>query len=149
MTDDHDDSPGTEPSHADPESAGQLHHVELYASDLDASVAFWDWLLGELGYERKHEWQDGHSWEKGPTYIALVGVGAEADRAFDRRAPGLNHLAFHAASRAQVDAITDGVRERADASVLYEDRHPYAGGYYALYCADPEGIKVEVVGPEE
>ena len=41
-----------------------------------------------------------------------------------------------------------GIRERDDATLLYEDRHPYAGGYYALYCEDPEGIKVEVVGPE-
>lgn len=132
--------------HADPEHAGQLHHVELYASDLDASVAFWGWLLGELGYEPKNEWDGGRSWINGPTYVVLV--EADSDHPFDRRAPGLNHLAFHAASREQVDAITAGVREREDATLLYEDRHPFAGGYYALYCADPEGIKVEVVGPE-
>jgi hypothetical protein len=52
------------------------------------------------------------------------------------------------ADREQVDEITAEVRERDDATVLYEDRHPYAGGYYALYCEDPEGVKVEVVGPE-
>ena len=67
----------------------------------------------------------------------------------DRRAAGLNHLAFHGSSREQIDRLTASVRERADATVLYEDRHPYAGGYYALYCEDPEGIKVEVVAPEE
>jgi hypothetical protein len=47
-----------------------------------------------------------------------------------------------------VDEITEGVRERENAAVLYEDQHPFAGGYYALYCEDPEGVKVEVVGPE-
>lgn len=133
--------------HADPERAGQLHHVELYASDLDASVDFWDWLLGELGYEPKEEWDGGRSWVNGPTYVVLVRA-ADIDRPFDRRSPGLNHLAFHAASREQVDELTAGVRERGDATVLYEDRHPFAGGYYALYCEDPEGVKVEVVGPE-
>jgi len=133
--------------HADPERAGQLHHVELYASDLDASVDFWDWLLGELGYEPKEEWDGGRSWVNGPTYVVLV-QAADIDRPFDRRSPGLNHLAFHAASREQVDELTAGVRERGDATVLYEDRHPFAGGYYALYCEDPEGVKVEVVGPE-
>ena len=133
--------------HADPAHAGLLHHVELYASDLDASVDFWGWLLGELGYEPKNDWDGGRSWVNGPTYVVLVGAD-EADHPFDRRAPGLNHLAFHAASREQVDDLTAGVRERDDSTVLYEDRHPYAGGYYALYCEDPEGIKVEVVGPE-
>jgi len=133
--------------HADPERAGQLHHVELYASDLDASVGFRDWLLGELGYEPKEEWDGGRSWVNGPTYVVLVRA-ADIDRPFDRRSPGLNHLAFHAASREQVDELTAGVRERGDATVLYEDRHPFAGGYYALYCEDPEGVKVEVVGPE-
>ena len=134
--------------HADPAYAGALHHVELYASDLEASVAFWDWLLAELGYEQKNEWDGGRSWINGPTYLVLVRA-EDADQPFDRRAAGLNHLAFHGSSREQVDRLTDGVRERADATVLYEDRHPYAGGYYALYCEDPEGIKVEVVAPEE
>jgi catechol 2,3-dioxygenase-like lactoylglutathione lyase family enzyme len=132
--------------HADPAHAGQLHHVELSVSDLDASVDFWGWLLSELGYEPKDEWDGGRSWVSGPTYVVLVRA-ERPDDAFDRRTPGLNHLAFHAASRTQVDELAATVREREDATVLYEDRHPYAGGYYALYCEDPEGITVEVVGP--
>lgn len=134
--------------HADPTHAGQLHHVELCCADLPSAVDFWDWLLSELGYEPKNSWEGGQSWINGPTYIVLKEAG-DSDHAFDRQAPGLNHLAFHAASRAQVETITDGVRERADVSVLYDDQHPYAGGYYALYCEDPEGVKVEIVGPEE
>lgn len=133
--------------HADPECAGQLHHVELNASDLDASLEFWGWFLGELGYELKNDWEGGRSWVNGPTYVVLVEAEAP-NHPFDRRGPGLNHLAFHAASREQVDDITDGIRARDDASVLYEDRHPYAGGYYALYGEGPDGQKVEVVGPE-
>jgi len=136
-----------ETDHADPARAGRLHHVELYASDLDASIAFWGWLLGELGYEEKSDWEAGRSWINGPTYVVLVQADA-SDRPFDRRAAGLNHLAFHAASREQVDELAAGVRERDDATLLYGDRHPFAGGYYALYCEDPEGLKVEVVGPD-
>ncbi|UPW00065.1 VOC family protein [Halorussus gelatinilyticus] len=141
------DNDHADPDHADPECAGRLHHVELYASDLDASVGFWDWLLGELGYEPKNDWAAGRSWIRDPTYVVLVQAD-ERDHPFDRRAAGLNHLAFHAASREQVDTLTEGVRERDDASLLFEERHPYAGGYYALYCEGPEGIKVEVVAPE-
>ncbi|MEM4782256.1 MAG: hypothetical protein QXG03_11955 [Halalkalicoccus sp.] len=75
--------------HADPERAGQLHHVELYASDLGRSVDFWEWLLvGHLGYEHKSEWNGGCSWINGSTYIVLVQAD-NADHRFDRRAPGL------------------------------------------------------------
>ena len=140
MTDDHD--------HADPSHAGGLHHVELCAADLDAAAAFWDWLLGELGYERKAAWDGGRSWVNGPTYVVLVRA-ADPEADFDRADPGLNHLAFHAVSREQVDDLTDSVRARPDASLLYEDRHPFAGGYYALYCEAPSGLKVEVVAPGE
>lgn len=136
-----------EHDHADPDHAGAIHHLELYASDLDASLPFWDWLLGELGYEPKNDWDGGRSWINGPTYVVLVDADAEGE--FDRNAPGLNHVAFHAASREQVDDLSAAIRERDDASLLYEEQHPHAGGYYALYCEDPEGVKVEVVGPEE
>lgn len=126
---------------------GQLHHVELYASDLETSLEFWEWLLDELGYDLKNDWERGRSWINGPTYLVLVQAD-NVDQSFDRQAAGVNHLAFHAASRDQVDVLAAGIRERDDATLLYEDRHPYAGGYYALYCEDPEGIKVEVVAPE-
>lgn len=134
--------------HADPRHAGQIHHIELTVSDLEASVDFWDWLLVDhLGFEPKDEWNGGHSWINEPTYVVLVQANSP-DHHFDRQAPGLNHLAFHASSREQVDEITTGIRKREDATLLYEDQHPFAGGYYALYCEEPDGMKVEVVGPE-
>lgn len=134
-------------NHADPGHVGSLHHVELCSANLDPSVDFWDWLLGELGYEPKNEWEKGRSWIKGPTYIVLK-QAENPEVPFDRTASGLNHLAFHARSRAQVDDLTAKVRERSDSNVLYTKQHPYAGGYYALYCENPDGLKVEVVGPE-
>jgi catechol 2,3-dioxygenase-like lactoylglutathione lyase family enzyme len=136
-----------EQDHADPDHAGALHHVELYTAALDEALPFWEWLLGELGYREKHDWDNGRSWIREPTYVVLVEAEATSP-AFDRNAPGLNHLAFHAGSREQVDRLTEGVRTRGDASLLYETEHPYAGGYYALYCEGPDGLKVEVVAPD-
>ncbi|SDQ48063.1 VOC family protein [Natronobacterium texcoconense] len=135
------------PDHADPDSLGQLHHVELSVSDLEASIDFWEWWLTELGYEPKNEWDGGRSWINGPTYVGIVEATGDTP-AFDGRAPGLNHLAFHADTRERVDYLTECVRTRTDSTVLYEDQHPYAGGYYALYCESPEGIKLEAIGPE-
>ncbi|WP_372479415.1 VOC family protein [Halomicrobium sp. HM KBTZ05] len=134
-------------NHGDPEQAGQIHHVELCSADLEQSMKFWDWLLGELGYELESEWEDGRSWRRAATYIVLK-QATKAEPPFDRTAPGANHLAFHARSREQVDELTDAVRQRDDSAVLYDEQHPYAGGYYALYCENPDGMKVEIVGPE-
>jgi len=134
-------------NHADPEQAGNLHHVELCTSNLERSTNFWGWLLGELGYELKNEWDNGRSWIKGATYI-VIKRARNTELPFDRQAPGLNHIAFHASSRDQIDELTARVRERGDSTVLYDNKHPYAGGYYALYCENPDGAKVEIVGPE-
>jgi catechol 2,3-dioxygenase-like lactoylglutathione lyase family enzyme len=129
---------------------GLLHHVELYASDLDESAAFWGWFLGDLGYEEHQRWESGRSWKKGPTYVVVVQADDEyLDVPYHRCRPGLNHLAFHAASRAHVDEMTDELRARG-VPVLYEDDHPFAGGddHYAVYVECPERVKVELVAPE-
>lgn len=133
--------------HADPDRAGTLHHVGLCTSNLERSVDFWGWLLGELGYEAKDEWHDGRSWRKEATYIVIKQANNN-EPSYDREAPGLNHLAFHASSRDRVDELTEGIRERDDSTLLFEEQHPYAGGYHALYCENPDEVKVEIVGPE-
>lgn len=130
--------------------SGRLHHVELYASDFAASASFWGWLLGELGYSVYQDWDEGQSWKRGATYIVLVQADEKyLDEPYHRRRPGLNHFAFHAESREQVDGLTAELRAR-DVSILYEDDHPFAGDddHYAVYFEDPERIKVELVAPE-
>jgi catechol 2,3-dioxygenase-like lactoylglutathione lyase family enzyme len=126
--------------------AGALHHLELAATDLDKALEFWRWLLGELGYEPYEQWDGGESFARDDFYVVLR--QANTDEPFVEGRAGLHHVAFHARSRDHVDSVTEGVRARG-LTVLYEDRHPFAGGYYALYCRDPEGIKVEVVAPDE
>ncbi|WP_115798332.1 VOC family protein [Halorussus rarus] len=128
-----------------------LHHVELYAADFEAAVSFWEWFLGDLGYERHQDWADGRSWKLGPTYLVVARAPEEyADEGFHRRHPGLNHLAFHAESRSHVDETTEKLRARG-MKILYEDDHPHAGGpdHYAVYFEAPERVKVELVAPTE
>lgn len=132
-----------------PDHTGLLHHVELYVSDLARSRAFWGWFLGELGYEVHQEWEGGVSLRLGPTYLVFVQTPCEhLEPAYHRRRTGLNHLAFHASSREQVDRMTERLRERG-VRLLYEERHPHAGGpsSYAVFFEDPDRIKVELVAP--
>lgn len=129
---------------------GLLHHIEIYVSDLERSADFWGWFLSELGYEPYQEWNGGRSWKLGDTYLVFVQAQDKyLDVPYHRCRVGLNHLAFHAASREQVDEIAVKVRSRG-MTVLYEDRYPYAGGenHHALFFEDPDRIKVELVAPD-
>jgi catechol 2,3-dioxygenase-like lactoylglutathione lyase family enzyme len=126
---------------------GHLHHVELYVSDLQRSLHFWGSLLGQLGYERYQQWEAGESWKLGPTYVVFVQVtDAFREPTYDRRRVGLNHLAFHAQSREDVDRLAEELEARGT-RFLYTDHYP-SDDYYAIYFEDPDGIKVEVVAPE-
>jgi catechol 2,3-dioxygenase-like lactoylglutathione lyase family enzyme len=137
----------------EPEAPGQqagerglLHHVELWVPDLVRAVAQWGWLLGELGYAPFQDWPGGRSWRLGGTYIVVEQSPALSAADHDRLRPGLNHLAFHAGSRAQVDTLAAEGPARGW-TLLFGDRHPYAGGpgHYAAYLASRDGFEVELV----
>ncbi len=109
----------------------------------------WGWFLEELGYESFQSWESGHSWKIGETYIVFVQAEERfMDIPYHRCRVGLNHLAFHASSRQQIDDMTRKL-ERKGVKILYTDKHPYAGGekHYAVYFEDPDRIKVELVAP--
>lgn len=125
---------------------GQLHHVEIYVADLSRSLDFWGWLLTELGYKPFQLWEGGQSFILGETYIVFVQAEERfLDVPYHRCRPGLNHLAFHADSREFVDEITKKLKARC-ITILYEDRHPFAGGddCYGVYFEDPDRMKVEI-----
>ncbi|MFD6262614.1 VOC family protein [Micromonospora chalcea] len=125
---------------------GGLHHVEVWVPDLAAASRSWGWLLGELGWTLYQDWPAGRSWRLGATYIVLEESPALTGRTHDRRAPGLNHLAFHAGPPAAVERLVTAAGEYGW-TLLFPDRHPYAGGpdSYAAYLSDGQGYEVELV----
>lgn len=128
---------------------GLLHHIEIYVSDLKKSTEFWGWFLEELGYKVFQKWEAGRSWKIGDTYIVFVQTEDRfLDVPYHRCQVGLNHLAFHADSRQQVDHMTEKLKSEGF-TILYAEKHPFAGGdnHYAVYFEDPDRIKVELVAP--
>jgi catechol 2,3-dioxygenase-like lactoylglutathione lyase family enzyme len=128
-----------------------LHHLEIYVSNLSKTIDFWDWFLTELGYEPYQKWDSGISWKYGNTYIVFAQAEERfLDVPYHRSRAGLNHLAFHAKSKEQVDQITKQLKEKG-VNILYQEKHPFAGGdsHYAVFFEDPDRIKVELVAPEK
>jgi len=126
-----------------------LHHIEIYVSSLSKTIEFWEWFLTELGYELYQKWNSGISWKHGETYLVFVQAEERfLDVPYHRSRVGLNHVAFHAESREQVDEITLQLKEKG-INILYLDKHPFAGGgsHYAVFFEDPDRIKVELVAP--
>lgn len=127
-----------------------LHHVELYVSDLERAIAFWTPFLARLGYEAD-QWPGGMNYVPGGDgpYISLLEAPPDhVSPGYHRKRIGLNHLAFNATSRQQVDDIRSWLKSGGH-TVLYDDLYPYATApdYYAVFCEDPDRIKLEVVAP--
>ncbi|MFY0544271.1 VOC family protein [Brevibacillus sp. H7] len=130
--------------------SGLLHHIEIYVSDLERSAIFWGWFLQELGYTPYQEWEKGRSWKLNDTYLVFVQAEEKyLDMPYHRCRVGLNHLAFYASSRKDVDRMTEQLQKR-NVKILYQDKHPFAGGdhHYAVYFEDPDRIKVELIAWE-
>ncbi|HET9092254.1 MAG TPA: GNAT family N-acetyltransferase [Acidimicrobiales bacterium] len=123
-----------------------VHHVELWVPDLARALGSFGWLLDALGYRVFQEWAAGRSWRRDGHYVVLEQSPALTAPHHDRLRPGLNHLAFHAGEPAWIDRLV------ADAGghgwrLLFEDRHPHAGGpdHYAAYLENDDGFEVELV----
>lgn len=135
---------------------GGVHHVDLTVKDPNASRPFYEAVLGFMGYRLVAEHPYGFDWDASDEtgLVGSIGIlrarGDNADRLHDRYAPGLHHIAWNAASRADVDAmhamlVAIGANV-LDAPALYPK---YGPEYYAVFFADPDGLKLEYVYKRE
>jgi hypothetical protein len=87
----------------------------------------------------------GRSWRLSSTYIVVEQSPDVVGYLHERRAPGMNHLALHVGGRADVDRLVINCVEHGW-KVMFEDRHPYAGGpdHYAAYLENDDGFEVEL-----
>jgi len=129
---------------------GGLHHLEIWVADLPAAERSWGWLLARLGYEVRDRWPEGVSWSRGDGPYVVVESGPDvAPAPHDRLRPGLNHLALWGGTRSELDALVTAAPEHGW-SLLFADRHPFAGGpeHYAAYLENAEGFEVELVASD-
>jgi catechol 2,3-dioxygenase-like lactoylglutathione lyase family enzyme len=114
---------------------------------LARSTPFYDAVLARVGYTRVADADEGPMWQ-GAGHLIGLQESDDAGRTTPhyRYAPGLHHLALEAPDRASVDRlhaelVALGVRI-LDPPAQY-DR--YSPGYYAVFFADPDGLKLEYV----
>ncbi|WP_053554440.1 VOC family protein [Sphingopyxis sp. 113P3] len=129
---------------------GLVHHIDLTVADKERSRVFYDAVLGFLGYRRTADYGHGSDWDRAGAPFHSIGIiearGEGAARTHDRYSPGLHHLAWAAESREDVDALHDLLRG-IGATILDPpaDYPHYGPTYYAVFFADPDGLKLEFV----
>ena len=130
-----------------------IHHLDLVVSDLERSLAFYRPLLAPLGFVSEGR-IDGERGERVVYLNRIAGGGAIGLRAarsdahevpYDRYGVGVHHVAFTATSRAMVDERAAWLREQGVAIESGPQDYDYIPGYYAVFFADPDGIKLEIV----
>jgi catechol 2,3-dioxygenase-like lactoylglutathione lyase family enzyme len=118
-------------------------HLDLRVADVARCRPFYDAFLKEYGFRGK-PMPDGlqlyYRLEDRQVREIIVLNGDPA------HVPNATRLAFHAASRAEVDRI--GALARAAGARAYEPPAAcpeYTETYYAAFFEDPDGNKLEVV----
>ena len=123
---------------------GWIHHIDLTVSDLAHSTEFYARVMPLLGLRRAESVPEGPIFAGEAFELGLVQARSSSEH--DRYSPGLHHLAFGAPTKESVDTVHRqlvalGVKI-LDAPAVYAR---YAPGYYAVFFADPDGVKLEYV----
>jgi glyoxylase I family protein len=129
-----------------------ISHIALTVSDLDRAAEFYNRIFRFMGYlpvEVSESTQQAmktrlKAWV-GPGYSISIrpSKGEFARRSHDRNAPGFNHMAFYAEDRSDIDAMYKLLKEIGATILDPPAEYPYSKGYFAVYFADPDGLKFE------
>jgi catechol 2,3-dioxygenase-like lactoylglutathione lyase family enzyme len=134
-----------------------IDHIQITVKDMSLAEPFYEKLLPLLGFDAskkasaviaEHEFHVVE-WKHPRLCFAITSPrSAFANDTINRRRPGaLHHLAFKAASRAEVDRLHEEIRKIGATIVRPPQEYPEytPPGYYACYFKDLDGIKYEIV----
>jgi catechol 2,3-dioxygenase-like lactoylglutathione lyase family enzyme len=117
-----------------------IDHFGINCGDFDKSKAFYDRVLGLLGYTRQMDFgvAIGYGKDGRPDFWIADGKDMGANREI--------HVAFQAADEGAVKAFYDAAldlgAESLHAPRLWPEYHP---GYFGAFVRDPDGNNVEAV----
>lgn len=125
-----------------------LDHIGLNVPDLGAARTYYDSLIPFLGLEPFYTTDDefGYQPTGGKPGTRIFFYKAPQPNDYVRKQVGLQHLAFRARTRNQVDEAHAHSVELGS-EILYAPRlfPQYHSNYYASFWFDPHGFLLEIV----
>ncbi|MFZ2189454.1 MAG: VOC family protein [Candidatus Magasanikiibacteriota bacterium] len=120
-------------------------HTKLSVSDYKKSYSFYQDIFNELGYTKISNRKDHASWASPDGYGILIAQAKITNYQYLFDAPGLHHICFKAKTTKMVDKIYELLCKKNVFIFDTPKKYPeYTDKYYALYFADPDGIKLEI-----
>ena len=134
----------------------KAHHVTITVRDIGASEKFYDVFMSALGFDITKKYK-GHLDFADMDVVEYIGEDFDfgicspkeelKNERVDSRKPGaLQHFAFAAESRKDVDTVFDKIKGLG-VNILHNEARIYTKlgpNYYALFFEDPDGIRLEV-----
>ncbi len=114
----------------------KLDHIVILVGSLEASLPYYETLLGLLGFEKTRD----HVWGNADGVYFDFKEATEPGEGYRRYGIGLNHLGFTAPTREAVEEI----RARMGEAGFEVPALQRLGNSYALFMKDPDGMRFEI-----
>ncbi|MGB3809187.1 MAG: VOC family protein [Parvibaculum sp.] len=122
-----------------------IDHLAIRVGNLKKSKAFYDKVLGFMGFELEWEFGKTCGWNNGRTMYWITEADTRGKKHKHRAGDvGFHHYAFEFARPKDVDDLYAFLKEE-DVTVVDPpaDYPDYGEGYRAVYFLDPDGLKLE------
>lgn len=125
---------------------GSMNHLTLTVSNLAQSEQFYNQILQFMGYQQVEKNDEFIMWwSKDAGAILISAANPDSSKIHDRYSPGLHHFAFNASSREEVNNFYKLLLEMGATILDPPAQYDYSPGYYAVFFADPDKLKLELV----
>jgi len=122
-----------------------VDHISISVRNFKKSKAFYHKLFKFLGFKILFRGKDYIGWTNEITRYIIVPVLPEYKRLkHEKGMVGFHHYAFELSKRDDVDDLYEFlVRNKVKILDAPKEYPEYGGPYYAVYFADPDGLKLE------
>jgi catechol 2,3-dioxygenase-like lactoylglutathione lyase family enzyme len=124
----------------------KISHIEINVLDYVEAIKFYDIVLPPMGLKRINCMKDWTAYSDGRTKFILSPTEKKYQKdGFHRKRAGLNHLAFYADSKDEVDRFYKEILDSNGIDALYEKKPFGDNEYYAVFFEGPDRLKLEYV----
>ncbi|NOT55804.1 MAG: bleomycin resistance protein [Deltaproteobacteria bacterium] len=124
-----------------------IDHTIITVNNYEQASRFYGWLMPKIGYtsgEQEYGTMKGWLGKRMSFWIKKADARFATDT-FNKDRIGLCEIAFKGESRTDIDALAKDIVANGGTILDPPKEYDYAPGYYAVFFADPDGIKLEVV----